>query len=252
MNSHPGTCGYAARGTIFHMNDFGDATSRQGASAHDRSRQESDLSRYSLTPVEALAKFTEAGLKIKLRTVQRYCRRKKIDCIKIDPETQELTDQDHGVYLVDEASVTKRIGTMLDRQELGGTTGHDRPRQDVSDHDQSRQDASAHDRSQSGTTERNQNERQSGNSKANSSDAKVVENLKDELQDARISAAGHKAVASQMRKDRDNVYEQLRSTDRVIGIFQDRILKLGGDPSFPELPDTLPSPQDSNNEDRSS
>ena len=199
------------------------------ASCHDSTQQvanDRDLSRYSMLAEEALVEFQKAGLPIKLRTIQRYCWRGKLDCIKIDPDTREPTEGGSGVYLIDPASILPRIEQLLDRKELGGTAGRDMSRQDTTEHDGSRTDTTRRDAARrvghedSGRLELLENE---------------LEGTKDKLQDAVTQAAGHRAVAIQIRKDRDEAHQQLRLTDRAVGLLQDRLLRLGGDPSFPQL-----------------
>jgi hypothetical protein len=195
---------------------------RPVASPRDEARQGRDLSRYTMTAEEAVAEFRKAGVPVKLRSVQRYCRRQKLDCIKIDPDTREETDAGNGIYLIDPASVPRRIEQMLDRKEFAGTTervtdatGGDMPRPAETERDQPRQDA----RTETKIPVRDED----------------METLQDELQDARTQAAAHKAVAIQMRRDRDEAYQQLRLSERVVGIFQDRVMRLGGDPTYPQL-----------------
>ena len=213
------------------MNDIPGDTSRQDATEHEQSRPDADLSHYSLTPHDARSLFADAGLPLRLRTVQRYCRQGKLDCLKIDPETQELTEKANGVYIIKEESVRKRIGDMHDHEALSGTTSRDKTRPIATGHDQSRQDATGHDTPASPPDDI---------AKDKTSQPQTDE-LKDKLVEAEIRAAGHKAVAEQMRRDRDLANERLRETDRVVGVFQDRIMRLGGDPTFPEFPDALPA-----------
>ncbi|MCG8360995.1 MAG: hypothetical protein MI920_36010 [Kiloniellales bacterium] len=212
------------------MDDTTGDTPRQDATEHVRSRPDADLSRYSLTPNDARSLFADAGLPLRLRTVQRYCRQAKLDCLKIDPETQEPTEKANGVYIIEEESVRKRIGDMLDHEAFSGTTRRDKTRPIASDHDQSRQDAISRDTPASPSDDIAKEE----------ASQPQTDDLKDKLVEAEIRAAGHKAVAEQMRRDRDLANERLRETDRVVGVFQDRIMRLGGDPTFPELPNALP------------
>jgi hypothetical protein len=192
-----------------------------------------DLSRFTMLAEEALTEFQRAGLPIKLRTVQRYCWRGKLDCIKIDPDTREPTDGGSGVYLIDPDSIPSRIEQLLDRKEFGGTTGRD---SDPAVRDISRQDATGHDGSRTDSTRRDTT---GHGGQVESGQLKVLEDeledTKDKLQDAMTQAAGHRAVAIQIRKDRDEAYRQLRLTDRAVGILQDRVLRLGGDPTYPQL-----------------
>ena len=102
--------------------------------------------------------------------------------------------------------------------------------------DKTRQDATAHDKT-----------RQPSNDNPDNTTSQT-EDLKDKLLEAEIRAAGHKAVAEQMRRDRDQAFEQIRKTDRGVGILQDRILKLGGDATFPEFPDALPPSSETHQE----
>jgi hypothetical protein len=195
---------------------------RPVAPPRDEARQGRDQSRYTMTAEEAVAEFRKAGVPVKLRSVQRYCRRQKLDCIKIDPDTREETDAGNGIYLIDPVSIPRRIEQMLDRKEFAGktervtdATGGDMPRPDETVRDQPRQDA----RSETKVPVRDLD----------------METLQDELQDARTQAAAHKAVAIQMRRDRDEAFQQLRLSERVVGIFQDRIMRLDGDPTYPQL-----------------
>ena len=110
---------------------------------NDMSRQDAELSRYSVTPEAALASFHNAGLPIKLRTVQRYCRKAKLACIKIDPDTREPTKTENGVYLVEERSIERRIGDRLDRRAFDDTAGRNT---DATEHDRLRIDASERDK----------------------------------------------------------------------------------------------------------
>lgn len=201
---------------------------RQDATTSETLTNGRDLSRYTSTPREALNSFHNAGLPLKLRTIQRYCRKGKLDCVRIDPETREPTEKKSFDYLIDPNSIPRRIGDMLDRKEFAETTEGD---SDATGQDQTRSDTTGRDQTRQGMTPI-----------SSVAENGEIEELHDKLQDAETRAAAHKAVALQLRKDRDAARAELRVTDRAVGIFQDRILKLEGDPTFPHLPDALPEP----------
>ena len=107
---------------------------------------------------------------------------------------------------------------MLERKEFAGTSSRDTTRPDVSERVKTRTDAPE-------------------NSNHATALKGELEETKDKLFDAETRAAAHKAVAHQMRQDRDVAHAELRQTERVVGFLQNRLMEIGGDPKYPELPE---------------
>ncbi len=108
-----------------------DNTSRPNASLPDASR-------HTLSVEEATSLFADAGIPKSIRTVQRYCRSGILESIRTDTE---LGDK----YLIDRASVDRRIEELKKFQEMMAATRLDTSRPDASRHDTPRNDATRRD-----------------------------------------------------------------------------------------------------------
>ena len=190
---------------------------------HDDSHQ--DTSRYSLD-VDAIAgRFQAAGFSFSPRSASRWCARDRLDCILLPIESGRIEK-----YFATHDSVDTEIEKMRRFQNVA-TARHNAPNQDTTSHGEIEQ-------GKAGIGERESVPLQALTDK--------LAQVEDDLQDAVTRAAGHKAVAIQMRKDRDQAYLQLRATDRAVGVLQQRLMKLGGDPMFPVLPPPTEADDDPN------
>jgi hypothetical protein len=103
--------------------------SRQDATSNDRD--------YSLSIEEALERYDHAGHPRTTRSVQRYCARGHLDCLRQETPFGEK-------YMITPASVARHIAQIA---ELAQTTGRDLSRQDATHfheplpHDEQRHDA---------------------------------------------------------------------------------------------------------------
>ncbi len=106
-----------------------DDMSRQGATSNDRD--------YSLSIEEALERYDHAGHPRTTRSVQRYCARGHLDCLRQETPFGEK-------YMITPASVARHIAQIA---ELAQMTGRNRSRQDATHfyepppRDEQRQDA---------------------------------------------------------------------------------------------------------------
>ncbi len=127
------------------MDDNTDDTPRSDAPEREETRHGRDTSRYTLTVDQVAEQFAEAGLPISQRTVQRYCSSGKIDCIRIDPDSRLPTEKNGYTFLIDPASLTKRMEELRERREFvsptGETSAPDTPRHDGTRRDETRHDA---------------------------------------------------------------------------------------------------------------
>jgi hypothetical protein len=102
--------------------DTSSDTSRQvatsGLASPDSNKNAVNQSNYTMTLQEAHAEFAKAALPISERTASRYCEMGKIDCLKIDPDSRELTDGRHFSYVVNPASLGEQFERMRERREL--------------------------------------------------------------------------------------------------------------------------------------
>lgn len=94
----------------------GDLTSPD--SRDDSNENTVNQSNYTMTLQEAHAEFVKAALPISERTASRYCEMGKIDCLKIDPDSRELTNGRHFSYVVNPASLGEQFERMRERREL--------------------------------------------------------------------------------------------------------------------------------------
>ena len=91
-----------------------DDLSRQAATSPDQ---------YTLTIDEAAVRYEHAGHPRTIRTIQRYCAKGHLDCLR-----QETPFGDK--YMITPASVARHIAQIA---ELASTTGHDMSRQAATD-----------------------------------------------------------------------------------------------------------------------
>ena len=102
--------------------------SRQDATSNDRD--------YSLSIEEALERYDHAGHPRTTRSVQRYCARGHLDCLRKETPFGEK-------YMITPASVTRHIAQIA---ELARTTGRDLSRPDATHfHESSPRDEQRHD-----------------------------------------------------------------------------------------------------------
>jgi hypothetical protein len=90
-----------------------------GAMTNDRSRQvATSPDQYTLTIEDAAVRYEHAGHPRTIRTIQRYCAKGHLDCLR-----QETSFGDK--YMITPESVARHIAQIA---ELASTTGHDMPR----------------------------------------------------------------------------------------------------------------------------
>lgn len=91
---------------------------------HDMSRQAATSpDQYTLTIDEAAVRYEHAGHPRTIRTIQRYCAKGHLDCLR-----QETAFGDK--YMITPESVARHIAQIA---ELASTTGRDLSRQDATD-----------------------------------------------------------------------------------------------------------------------
>ncbi len=126
------------------MDDTTDDIPGHVATGHEETRQSRDASHFTLTVDQVAEQFAEAGLPISQRTVQRYCSSAKIDCIRIDPESRLPTEKNAYTFLINPASLTKRMEELRERREFISPTD-DASAPDLPRHDGTRRDETRHD-----------------------------------------------------------------------------------------------------------
>lgn len=84
----------------------------------DTNKNALNQANYTMTIQEAHAEFEKAALPISERTASRYCEKGKLDCLKIDPDSREVTDGKHFNYVVNPASLSKQLERMREKREL--------------------------------------------------------------------------------------------------------------------------------------
>ena len=174
---------------------------------HDDTHEDKhqDTSRYSLD-VDAIAgRFQAAGFSFSPRSASRWCAKAHLDCILLPIESGRIEK-----YFATPDSVDTEIEKMRRFHNVAMTR-----------HDATEQDTSSHGEPESAPLQDLTDK---------------LAQTEDALQKALTRATGNEAVAVQLRKDRAEILEQLRRTERGVGVLQDRLLRLGGDAEFPSLP----------------
>jgi hypothetical protein len=189
-----------------------------------------DASRHTLSVDEAAALFVAAGVPKARRTVQRYCRDGILDCIRTDAE---LGDK----YLIDRASVDRRIDDLKKFQELMAATSV-ATRPDTTGHDTSRPDTTRHDATRRDSVDENGTPR--------------IKELEAEVFNLRIDNRAKEIVINQLVDERRGFLGQITKQATRIGELSTKLLQLaspaprdepaGGRPpvDMPEDLDTVP------------
>lgn len=81
---------------------------------------DTDQELYKLTLAEVQVRFTEAGMPRSYRSIQRFCERGRLDCLKTDTPNGEQ-------YFVSEASVVRAIEELRQLWALKNLDGHVQP-----------------------------------------------------------------------------------------------------------------------------
>ena len=113
------------------MDDSTDDKPHHDAPERDDRR---DLAHYTMTPDQAAEDFATGGIPVSLRSVQRYCQTGKLDCVRIDPDTRELTSKKNYDYMIDPNSIPKRLEQLREKADFKSTSSGVRPHE-VSRHD---------------------------------------------------------------------------------------------------------------------
>ena len=167
---------------------------------HDLSRQQPDMSGYTITADEASLLFRDAGVARSPRTVIRYCMQKHLDCIKVDTDRNEK-------YLIAHDSVQARIQEL---QQMV-TTSHVASQPDISRHDETQRDTARHD--QTDQEERKKLEAEIEVLKRENFDLKITNRVKDQF-------------LEQTREERNNLLQQAMDYSRRIGELETKLLQL--------------------------
>jgi len=127
-----------------------------GSDSHDvKNFSAVNKANYTMTIAEAHREFGAVGLPISERTASRYCEKGKMDCLKIDPDTGEITTGKHFNYVINPGSLQKQFERMREKRELENRRV-DMTRQILSP-PSSRHDASEHVEAKQDTSESVQN-----------------------------------------------------------------------------------------------
>ena len=176
----------------------------------DRSRQDADLTRYSMMVAEAVAEFERQDLPTSERSVQRWCSDGRLSCIRIDPDTRQPTDKQNFVYLIDPASIPDRIRQLRERADFSGgkagVTSHDMSEHVGTRHDETRLSASSRD------TDKNE-----GAEELQKANERIAE-LERENHTLTIDKGVRDGLVQQLREDREKFFAQMeRFTDQLTG-----------------------------------
>ena len=174
---------------------------------HDDTHEDShrDTSRYSLDVDTIAGRFQAAGFSFSPRSASRWCAKGRIECILLPIESGRIEK-----YFATPDSVDTEIEKMRRFQNIA-----------MARHDAAEQDTASHGEPETASLQELTDK---------------LSQTEDDLQKALTRATGNEAVAVQLRKDRAEILEQLRRTERGVGVLQDRLLRLGGDAEFPSLP----------------
>ena len=174
------------------------------ATGREETRQDRDTSRFTLTVDQVAEQFATAGLPISQRTVQRYCSSGKIDCIRIDPDSRLPTEKNAYTFLIDPASLTKRMEELRERREFLSPTGDasapDTPRHDGTRRDETRRDASEN--------------------------PGRIDELQRENFQLKIDKAAKEQFINQLVAERKEAIAQLTEQSRQIGVLETRLQQI--------------------------
>jgi len=163
-----------------------------------------DMSRHTLSVEEVASLFADAGIPKSIRTVQRYCRSGILESIRTDTE---LGDK----YLIDRASVDRRIEELKKFQQMMATTpvatSLDTSRPDASRRDPTRNDATRRDNS-------------------NDDAAPRVKELEAEVLNLKIDNRAKEIVITQMVDERKGFLSQMTEQATRIGELRAKLLQL--------------------------
>ncbi len=173
------------------MDDTINDTSRNDAAERDQAQ-------HTLSAEETSVIFADAGVPRSVRTVQRYCKKRHLDCITIDTEISEK-------YVIDQNSVERRIKELqqLDRilRSTVDATSREETRHDAAGHATSRHDGSEN------TT------------------GKIAELEQENLQ-LTIDRAAKEQVINHLVKERNEHVAQMTEQGRQIGILETRLKQI--------------------------
>ena len=187
-----------------YMDDSTDDMPGHVATGREETRQGRDTSRFTLTVDQVAEQFATAGLPITQRTVQRYCSSGKIDCIRIDPDTRLPTEKNAYTFLIDPASLSKRMEELRERREFVTPTGDASPG-DTSRHDAPGRDETRHDEPENPSR---------------------IEELEEENLQLKIDKAGKEQFIKHLVNERKQTVGQLTEQGRQIGILQTRLQQI--------------------------
>ncbi len=186
------------------MDDATDDIPGHVATGHEETRQSRDTSRFTLTVDQVAEQFADAGLPISQRTVQRYCSSGKIDCIRIDPDSRLPTEKNAYTFLIDPASLTKRMEELRERREFISPTD-DASAPDLPRHDGTRRDETRHDGFE---------------------DPRRIEELEEENLQLKIDKAGKEHFINRLVAERKEAVAQLTEQSRQIGVLETRLQQI--------------------------
>lgn len=172
-----------------------------------------DTARHTMSPEQVAEEFAISGLPVSLRSVQRYCQTGKLNCVRIDPDTRQLTDKKNYDYMIDPASIPQRLEQLREKLDFKGATAHDRP------HEVSRQDALRQDTSRQDATPPEGKE---------SEYLKTIEELKAESRKLEIDVASRQYLIERAEKDRKELLGQLETfVDKFTKQITDQATEIG-------------------------
>lgn len=178
----------------------------------DDARQPSSLPdpvQYTLTVAEALQVFLDNGCSTTERTIQRYCHSGKLDAMRVNPDSREVTEKEAYIFLINPISVSKRISIAKEQQEFSRPTvvaaSHDMARHDVTapDNDAATSDTVGH--------------------KTDQMNSEEIETLKQKVHSLEIDKAVRDKMIEHYKEDRKVWHEQAKDFVNTIS-YQSREL----------------------------
>ena len=176
---------------------YGDPSEAPDGKEHHSPTAETD--RYTLSVAEAVEIFRTEGLSLTDRTIQRYCQTGKLSALRVDPDTRLLTKSDKYVFVIDPASIPKRISQIREKQEFANPTVVATRREET------RLDAKSRDNSRHDVADANPG-----------MESEQVAKLQELINSLQIDKAVRDGLIKQLQDDRQNLFTQLEAHVRTM------------------------------------
>jgi len=154
-----------------------------------------DPSQFTMTVADALQEFLGHGCSTTERTIQRYCHNAKLNALRVNPDSRQVTDVEPYIFLIHPASVEERIKVVKEQQEFS------RPTVFASSHDPSRPAVTMSDRDATVSD--------SDAEKAEPEQTNRVAELEQQVRSLEIDKAVRDKMVEQLQDDRKLLFGQL-------------------------------------------